>query len=131
MPGGRRRRRRGSGAATYPRRTKSFVQPCLLLLLREGEAHGYALIDRLKTVGLADDCLNPSLVYRGLREMEQWGWVTSRWDTEGAGPSRRLYRITPEGEKFLRGWAGEVNEMRSTLDRFIEVYGDGDVFSGE
>ncbi len=111
--------------ATYPRRTKSFVQPALLLLLREGEGHGYALMESLKRLGLADDTLNPSVVYRGLREMEEQGWVTSRWDTEGSGPSRRVYRITPGGAEFLQRWTSELGEMRSTLDRFLEVYGEG------
>ena len=127
MAGGRRRRGRGSGGATYARRTKSFIQPSLLLLLRRGEAHGYALMERLKELGLADDSLNPSVVYRGLREMEEWGWVTSHWDTEGSGPSRRVYSITPQGEQYLQSWAGELGEMRKTLDRFLEAYDNGDV----
>ena len=126
MRKGRKRRRRGPGGATYARRTKSFVQPSLLLLLRRGEGHGYALMGGLKSLGLADDSLNPSVVYRGLREMEDWGWVTSHWDTEGAGPSRRVYRITGQGEEYLQDWAGELGEMRETLDRFVEVYSEDD-----
>jgi PadR family transcriptional regulator PadR len=124
MPGGRRRRRRRPGDATFARRTKSFVQPALLLLLRQGEGHGYALMEGLKEMGLADDSLNPSVVYRSLREMEEWGWVMSRWDTAGPGPSRRVYRIAPQGEEFLQSWAGELGEMRDTLDRFLTAYGE-------
>lgn len=130
MPG-RRRRRRGPGAATYARRSKTFVQPSLLLMLRQGEGHGYALMERLKSAGLADDSLNPSVVYRGLRQMEGWDWVTSRWDTEGAGPPRRVYRITAKGKEFLGGWTSELEEMRSTLDRFIKVFGGADESDGE
>jgi PadR family transcriptional regulator PadR len=122
MPKGRRRRKRGPWGATYPRRTKSFIQPSLLLLLRQGEGHGYILMEGLKELGLADDSLNPSVVYRGLREMEEWGWVTSNWDTEGSGPSRRVYRITPQGEEFLKGWVGDLQEMTGTLERFLETY---------
>jgi PadR family transcriptional regulator PadR len=124
MREGRRRRRKGRGGATYARRTKDFVQPSLLLLLRREEGHGYALIEGLKALGLADETLNPSVVYRGLREMEEWGWVTSRWDTEGSGPSRRVYRITPQGEEYLGRWARGLREMRDTLDRFREAYGE-------
>ncbi len=122
MPRGRRHRKRGPWGATYPRRTKSFIQPSLLLLLRQGEGHGYALMEGLKELGLADDSLNPSVVYRGLREMEEWGWVTSNWDTEGSGPSRRVYRITTQGEEFLKDWTGELQEMKGTLERFLETY---------
>jgi PadR family transcriptional regulator PadR len=122
MPRGIGRRRRGSWAATYPRRTKSFVQPALLLLLGRGEGHGYALIEGLKELGLADESLNPTVVYRGLREMEERGWVTSRWDTEGPGPSRRIYSITAGGRDFLRSWAAGLQEMKSTLERFLKTY---------
>jgi poly-beta-hydroxybutyrate-responsive repressor len=107
------------------RRTKSFVQSSLLLLLQRGEGHGYALMEGLKQLGLADDSLNPSVVYRGLREMEEWGWVTSQWDTQESGPSRRVYRITPQGEEYLDDWAGDLGEMRKTLDRFLEAYNEG------
>ncbi len=120
----RRRRGRGADGATYARRTKSFVQPSLLLLLRQAEGHGYALMEGLKDLGLADETLNPSVVYRSLREMEGWGWVTSRWDTQGAGPSRRVYRLTAEGEEFLEQWVSGLGELKDTLDRFLQAYGD-------
>jgi PadR family transcriptional regulator PadR len=120
----RRRRGRGAGGATYARRTKSFVQSALLLLLRQEEGHGYALMGGLKDLGLADESLNPSVVYRSLREMEGWGWVTSRWDTGGSGPSRRVYRLTPEGDEFLKNWVSGLGELKDTLDRFLQTYGE-------
>jgi DNA-binding PadR family transcriptional regulator len=79
-------------------------------------------MEGLKSLGLADDSLNPSVVYRGLREMEDWGWVTSQWETEGSGPPRRVYCITGEGEQYLQDWARDLGEMRKTLDRFVEAY---------
>ena len=124
------RRKSGTGGATYARRTKSFVQPALLLLLRHEEGYGYALMDGLKNLGLADGSLNLSVVYRSLREMEEWGWVTSQWDTEGSGPSRRVYRITSEGEGFLSEWVEGLGELRGTLDRFLKTYGDRDEGEG-
>jgi len=124
------RRKSGTGGATYARRTKNFVQPALLLLLRHEEGYGYALMDGLKNLGLADGSLNLSVVYRSLREMEEWGWVTSQWDTEGSGPSRRVYRITPEGEGFLSEWVEGLGELRDTLERFLKTYGDRDEDEG-
>lgn len=125
MPKGRRRRKRGRSGATYPRRTKSFIQPALLLLLRQGEGHGYALMERLRRQDLVDDSLNPSVVYRSLREMEERGWVVSHWDTEGSGPSRRVYRITSQGGEFLGTWTGDLHEMKGTLERFLDTYEAG------
>ena len=56
--------------------------------------------------------------------MEEWGWVTSRWDTEGPGPSRRVYRLTAEGDDFLKEWVSGLGELKDTLDRFLQAYGE-------
>jgi DNA-binding PadR family transcriptional regulator len=100
------------------------------LLLRHEEGYGYALMEGLKNLGLADGSLNLSVVYRSLREMEEWGWVTSQWHTEGSGPSRRVYRITSEGEGFLSEWVEGLGELRDTLERFLKTYGDRDEDEG-
>ncbi|MFN2274800.1 MAG: PadR family transcriptional regulator, partial [Anaerolineales bacterium] len=68
---GRGRRRR--------RRVLQFLQPCLLLLLQDGAAHGYALLAELERFGFDVERVDPTLVYRALREMEQAGWVQSSW----------------------------------------------------
>jgi DNA-binding PadR family transcriptional regulator len=57
--------------------------------------------------------------------MDGWGWVTSRWDTEGSGPPRRVYRITPQGEEFLKSSVGDLQEMKDTLERFLATYRGG------
>lgn len=55
-----------------------FLQPCLLLLHRR-PAHGYSLLEELGEFGFEPGTLDPSLVYRALRELEAEGWVTSSW----------------------------------------------------
>ncbi|MEW6399497.1 MAG: PadR family transcriptional regulator, partial [Bacillota bacterium] len=52
------------------------------------------------------------------------GLVTSSWDFSAAGPPRRLYRVTEQGEELLHGWAAEVEHYRSRLDRFLSMYAD-------
>ena len=59
-------------------RVMRFLQPCLLLMLARGEAHGYSLIDELAEFGFNPDRLDPSLIYRALREMEADRLVSSR-----------------------------------------------------
>jgi len=98
------------------------MQPCLLLLLQGKTAHGYNLIENLKEFDFTG--VDPSVVYRNLRQMEKWGLVTSSWDTEGSGPSRRVYEITPEGEEFLRLSTEGLQNTRDRLDRFLKAYGE-------
>ena len=88
-------RGRGYRRRTRGRRTVRMLEPALLLLLHHGPAHGYTLLEQLREFGLGD--LNPSAVYRVLRDMEAKEWVTSTWDEEQTqGPPRRVYRFTAQ-----------------------------------
>jgi PadR family transcriptional regulator PadR len=116
---GRGHRRRGGG---IPRRPVRFLEPALLLLLWDNPAHGYTLLDQLGAFGLAG--IDPSVVYRALRDMEERGWVVSVWNEEQTqGPPRRVYRLTAEGRKVLDWWAQDLQETRGIIDGFLERYG--------
>jgi DNA-binding PadR family transcriptional regulator len=98
-----------------------MLEPVLLLLLHRGPAHGYTLLERLGEFGLED--LNPSVVYRGLRDMESLEWVTSSWDDEESqGPPRRVYCITATGDEVLGLWARDLEESRRRIDYLLEMY---------
>ena len=72
-----------------------WLEPFLLLLVAEGEAHGYALIGRLNELGVAPERVDVGMAYRTLRELETEGVVLSDWVTEDGAP-RREYRLTPK-----------------------------------
>lgn len=99
-----------------------FVQPCMLLLLYEKPAHGYELMEKLSEFGFGDESPDPAMVYRNLRRMEEEGWIKSQWETEGAGPAKRLYTVTPEGEEAIHGWAFHVKRQMKRLEIFLERY---------
>jgi PadR family transcriptional regulator PadR len=102
-------------------RVYGAMQPWLLLLLLQKPSHGYELMARL---GRDEDAAytDPGLLYRTLRQMEDEGFVRSSWDTEGRGPARRLYEVTPEGVEYLHAWAERIRETRDGLDRFLAEY---------
>lgn len=103
------------------RRAVRMLEPVLLLLLHQGEAHGYTFLEQLDEFGLEN--LNPSIVYRSLRDMEEWGWVSSTWDEEETqGPPRRVYHITAAGDEALRSWAQELREGRARIDHLLGLY---------
>ena len=113
---------RGSGRGRRRRRVLQFLQPCLLLLLRNGEAHGYALLAELENFGFNPERLDPTLVYRALREMEEMGMVESRWDEESQGPRRRVYTLLPEGEGHLSLRVEDLRRTRDEINRLLEMY---------
>jgi len=103
------------------RRAVRFVEPTLLLLLHHGPAHGYPLIEQLGKYGLAD--VDPSAIYRALREMEERGWVISAWEEEQTqGPPRRVYRLTALGDEVLSWWTQDLHETRELIDRLLAAY---------
>jgi len=113
---------RGRQGGRRRRRVMSFLQPCLLVLLHQRSAHGYDLLDELEHFGFNLDVLDPSLVYRALREMEVAALVESEWGEESLGPQRRMYRITAEGEIFLGEWVADLQRTRQEIDSLLEAY---------
>jgi DNA-binding PadR family transcriptional regulator len=79
-------------------------------------------LDRLEKFGFNSEQLDSSLVYRALRDMEEAGWVESRWDDESQGPRRRVYRILPEGEAHLEEWIGDLRRTRDEIDHLVQAY---------
>ena len=111
------------GASVSPRAYISrFVQPCLLLLLFRKPAHGYELLDDLEQVGFDRVLPEPAAIYKCLRRFEEEGLVESEWDTEGTGPARRIYKITPEGEEMLQAWLVSIRQNMKALEKFIAFY---------
>ncbi len=111
--------RRGMGQA---HQIRGFVEPCLLLLLHRDETHGYDMLEQLEEFGLGQETVDSSVVYRYLRDMEVRGLVISTWDTEGGGPPRRVYQLTPEGDQYLAWWIGGLRRTRELLDQFLRAY---------
>ena len=98
-----------------------LLEPVLLLPLHHGPAHGYTLLDQLGEFGLGD--MDPSVVYRALREMESREWLNSAWDEEGThGPLRRVYTLAPLGDEVLRSWVQDMGRTREMIDHVITVY---------
>lgn len=98
-----------------------FVEPVVLLLLKQKESsYGYELFGSLQEHVLTDAEIERGTLYRTLRQLEKNGNVTSEWQTESAGPARRIYRLTPEGERHLEEWAEVLDHVSRSMARFVE-----------
>jgi DNA-binding PadR family transcriptional regulator len=114
----RRRTRRGRGRTGQSIR---LLEPVILYLLHLGPSHGYSLLDKIDEFGLGG--LNPSVVYRALREMEEQGWVRSVWDGEETqGPPRRVYELTKHGDEMLALWVKDLQEVQDQISGLINTY---------
>lgn len=99
---------------------RNFLQPCLLLLLRERPDHGYDLAARLRP--LHDGESDAGGVYRALRALEQHGLACSEWQMSAAGPARRTYHITIEGLACLEAHVHDLGHVHEVLHLFLDRY---------
>ncbi len=104
-------------AALEPR---NFLQPCLLLLLREQSDHGYDLAVRLRPMHDGDG--DAGSVYRALRSLEHHGMVRSEWELSDVGPARRTYHVTAEGLVWLDHQVRGLEHVHDVLHVFLDRY---------
>ena len=110
--------------ANPSRPTGDMLNAQLLAMLKELSVYGYELAHKLEDAGFG--AYNKGTVYRALRQMEALGMVSSMWDTNSAGPARRMYSITQAGSLFLQNWLTLINLHRATLERLLTGFAGGE-----
>ncbi|MDO9546141.1 MAG: helix-turn-helix transcriptional regulator [Pelolinea sp.] len=109
------------GGGLGRRRGRNLLRPTLLFLMHQGPAHGYDLVDKLRSFGIED--IDPSLIYRALRDMEEEGSIQSTWDEEKTqGPPRRVYTLTSEGNDSLQFYIEDLQTTRNRIDQLLKEY---------
>ena len=87
----------------------------LLLALRDGEQHGYALMHRVEELTDGSVRMGPGTLYGAIKRMLADGLIEEsdeRPDPALDDQRRRYYRITAQGE---RACAAEVNRLEILL----------------
>jgi PadR family transcriptional regulator PadR len=99
-----------------------FVEPCILFFLSQKSSYGYELMEKINHFGFQKAKPDPAMVYRTLRYLEKEGCVLSKWDTKGAGPAKRNYKLTPKGLSLLHAWAEGIAIRKQVLEKFLQQY---------
>ena len=107
-------------------KSERFIQPSILLTLKGKPSHGYELIQNISQFEFIEGNAPPGMIYRHLREMEDNGLVISEWKTDEAGPAKRIYRLTTEGNEVLCSWIDYMGTQAKKMLAFIEMYRDLD-----
>ena len=105
-----------------------FIEPVLLLMLRDkGHSYGYELSENLGEYALTDAQIERAALYRTLRTLEENGHVSSSWDTDTAGPARRMYSLTKSGQVHLQEWSEVMGRLASAMEAFTKRAGKSGV----
>jgi PadR family transcriptional regulator, regulatory protein PadR len=99
---------------------KGHLDLVLLSCLRDGPAHGYLVIKRLRERSVGEFDLLEGTLYPALHRLEQSGLVTSRWSTEG-GRRRRVYQLTAKGHRALGERAAEWRTFTQAVDAVLDA----------
>ncbi len=111
----------GKEAGFPPRGTpKNYLMAWLLVMLKGYNLHGYEIMKKLKEQ--FDLISDPGTVYRALRQLERDGYISSCWDPKDQGPARRVYTLTDAGTDALALWSLALEQYRSNLDSFFNLY---------
>jgi DNA-binding PadR family transcriptional regulator len=100
-----------------------WLRAWILVALGDKELHGYELMSKVCEVFPGLIAPGPSGMGRGyriLRMLEMEGLITSKWSTEEAGPAKRVYKLTPEGEIARKEIIDYAEEMRDYFDEFLK-----------
>jgi DNA-binding PadR family transcriptional regulator len=115
----------GGGFRTGRKLGAADLQLVILALLREKARHGYEIIKALEDRSGGFYVPSPGMVYPALTFLEETGLAVV-FDSEG---SKKLYRITPEGEAQLKrdetiadAILTQLERMGRRMDRMREVF---------
>jgi PadR family transcriptional regulator, regulatory protein PadR len=123
------RHRGPDGAWGVHGRVERFVEPALLLLLRERPRHGYELLEGVPELAAEERRVDLGNLYRVLRALEDEGVVTSRWEAGVPGPAKRVYELTDAGRALLDEWAAALGRTQASISAFLDRYERGEEVS--
>ena len=99
-------------------RRGTVVLACLLSL--RSPDYGYALLERLATLGFATDA---GTLYPLLRRLEKQGFLTSTWNTDEARP-RKFYQTSPYGLALAHALLNDWSAIADSISALTSGHGE-------
>ena len=85
---------------------------CVLRVLKDEAAHGYAIAKSLEEMGLGP--VGGGTLYPILKRLQHDGLLSAEWTAGEGGPGRKVYALTEEG-------AAELEEQSRLWRRFATI----------
>ena len=99
-----------------------FLQPTILMLLKNEEMHGFLLLKKISETPLfAGEYPDPTGLYRFLKKMEAQGMLSSREELQKDFPSKKMYSITAYGSECLENWEQTIRQYAEELLQLTDL----------
>jgi DNA-binding PadR family transcriptional regulator len=92
----------------------------LLAVLAEGPAHGYAIIESLRSRSSGTFDLPEGTIYPALHRLERQELLRSRWSEESAR-RKRIYQLTPKGQQALAQRQEEWKKFSKAINATVGI----------
>jgi len=99
---------------------KGHLDLLLLSVLSNGPAHGYAIIESLRTRSEDVFDLPEGTVYPALHRLEEQGLLKSSW-SEDTGRRKRVYQLTPKGQQALNTRQNEWLKFSKAVNTTVGI----------
>ncbi|KRG14882.1 PadR family transcriptional regulator [Lederbergia galactosidilytica] len=101
---------------------KGILDGCLLAIIKDAECYGYEMATKLNEYGFHN--ISEGTIYPLLMRMQREGLVNSVRKKSTAGPQRKYYSLTEEGEEslndFIRRWSDLNQSVNSIINKEIK-----------
>ncbi|PQD97137.1 PadR family transcriptional regulator [Pradoshia eiseniae] len=97
---------------------KGILDGCLLAIIKEKECYGYEMAEELSQYGF--DAISEGTIYPLLLRMQREGLVTSVRKDSTAGPKRKYYSLTNEGEQALDNFLKRWTQLEKSVNAIIK-----------
>jgi len=84
-----------------------------------GPLHGYGIARRIEQISADRFQLNQGTMYPALLNLEQMGWISSKWGVSENNRRAKYYSITRSGRKRLAAEEDNWRQVSEILTRFI------------
>lgn len=99
---------------------KGHLDLLLLAVLSEGPAHGYAVIEALRTRSGGTFDLPEGTIYPALHRLERQGLLRSHW-SEASLRRKRVYQLTRRGLQVLAKRQEEWKKFSKAVDATVGI----------
>ena len=97
---------------------RGALEYCVLALLRDGASYGLDIARALGGDGILMS--GEGTLYPLLARLRKAGLVETTWQESSAGPPRRYYALTEEGERALAAFTRAWHPFRDAVDAALE-----------
>lgn len=97
---------------------KGVLDACVMAVVEEQPVYGYELSQKLQAIGLPD--ISDGTIYPVLLRLQKNGFIRGEMRPSAAGPNRKYYFLTDQGQAELEQIAAEWLEIAKPVSQLLK-----------